>query len=134
MQELAFRKTDKDKYYYPKRKGINFYHTYKEDLKYLKEMGFKTVRTSIAWSRIFPNGDEESPNEKGLQFYDNLFDEMIHDGMIPLVTISHYEMPLNLSLTEKGWLSKNTLIYFKKFVDVIMERYKNKVKYWITFN
>lgn len=134
MQELAFRKTDKDKYYYPKRKGIDFYHTYKEDLKYLKEMGFKTVRTSIAWSRIFPNGDEESPNEKGLQFYDNLFDEMIHDGMIPLVTISHYEMPLNLSLTEKGWLSKNTLIYFKKFVDVIMERYKNKVKYWITFN
>lgn len=79
-------------------------------------MGFKTVRTSIAWSRIFPNGDEESPNEKGLQFYDNLFDEMIHDGMIPLVTISHYEMPLNLSLTEKGWLSKNTLIILKNLL------------------
>lgn len=133
-EEIKFRMNDQNKYYYPKRKGIDFYHTYKEDLQYLKEMGFKTVRTSIAWTRIFPNGIEETPNEKGLLFYDHLFDEMIHNGMIPLVTISHYEMPLYLSLNEKGWLSKKTLHCFERFVDTIMERYKHKVKYWITFN
>lgn len=125
---------DKDKYYYPKRKGIDFYHTYKEDLAYLRKMGFKTVRTSINWTRIFPTGEELVPNEKGLQFYDDLFDEMILDGMIPMVTISHYEMPLNLSIKYGGWYSKKTLESFKRFVDVIMERYKNKVKYWIAFN
>lgn len=133
-QEIEFRMNDKDKYYYPKRKGIDFYHTYKEDLAYLREMGFKTVRTSINWTRIFPTGEELVPNEKGLQFYDDLFDEMILDGMIPMVTISHYEMPLNLSIKYGGWYSKKTLESFKRFVDVIMERYKNKVKYWIAFN
>lgn len=132
--EIEFRMNDTTTNYYPKRKGIDFYHTYKEDLNYLKEMGLKTVRTSIAWTRIFPTGLENEPNEKGLQFYDNLFDEMIKDNMIPLVTISHYEMPIYLSINEGGWLSKTTLDAFKKLVDVIMERYKDKVKYWITFN
>lgn len=132
--EIKFRMNDKDTNYYPKRKGIDFYHTYKSDLKLLQEMGFKTVRTSIAWARIFPTGLEKEPNEKGLQFYDDLFDEMIKDGMVPLVTISHYEMPIHLSIKEGGWLSKKTLHAFERFVDVIMERYKTKVKYWITFN
>lgn len=82
--------------YYPKRYGIDFYHTYKEDLALLKEMGFKTFRTSISWSRIFPNGDEEEPNEAGLKFYDDLIDEIIKDGMEPIITMSHYDIPLHL--------------------------------------
>ncbi len=74
---------------YPKRWGIDFYHRYKEDLALLKEMGFKCYRTSIAWARIFPNGDEETPNEKGLQFYDDLISEIRANGMEPIITISH---------------------------------------------
>ncbi len=134
IDELEFRMTDHGKYYYPKRNGIDFYHTYKEDLKYFKEMGMNSLRTSIAWTRVFPTGEEEVPNETGLQFYDDLFDEMIANGLEPLITISHYEMPLHLSLKYGGWLSKEVLKAFERFVDVIMERYKNKVKYWITFN
>lgn len=134
LENIKFRMNDTEKYYYPKRNGIDFYHTYKEDLKLLAGMGLKSFRTSIAWSRIFPTGIESEPNEKGLQFYDDLFDEIIKNGMEPLITISHYEMPLYLSVTYGGWISKKTLDAFKKFVDVIMERYKNKVKYWIAFN
>lgn len=83
--------------YYPNHEGIDFYHKYKEDLALFEEMGFKCFRTSIAWSRIFPNGDEKLPNELGLKYYDDLFDEMIKRGMEPVVTISHYEMPLYLA-------------------------------------
>ena len=134
MDNIRFRMKDTEKYYYPKRKGIDFYHTYKDDLKYLKEMGLNTIRTSIAWTRIFPTGEETTPNEKGLKFYDNLFDEIIKNGMEPLITISHYEMPINLSVKYGGWLSRKTLECFERFVDVVLERYKDKVKYWITFN
>ena len=134
IEEIKFRMNDTEKYYYPKRHGIDFYHTYKEDLKYFQEMGMNSLRTSINWSRIFPTGEETEPNEAGLKFYDDLLDEMIKDGLEPLITISHYEMPVNLSLKYGGWYAKETLESFKRFVDVIMERYKNKVKYWIGFN
>lgn len=134
LDEIKFRMQDQSKYYYPKRTGIDFYHTYKEDLKLLSELGLNSLRISIAWTRIFPTGEELEPNEKGLQFYDDLLDEMIKNNLTPLVTISHYEMPLNLSVKYGGWYSKKTLEAFKRFVDVIMERYKNKVKYWIGFN
>ncbi len=134
LDEIKFRMQDQLKYYYPKRSGIDFYHTYKEDLKLLSELGLNSLRISIAWTRIFPTGEELEPNEKGLQFYDDLLDEMIKNHLTPLVTISHYEMPLNLSIKYGGWYSKETLEAFKRFVDVIMERYKNKVKYWIAFN
>ena len=132
--EIAFRMQDTEKYFYPKRHGIDFYHTYKEDLKFFKEMGMNSLRTSIDWSRIFPTGEETEPCEAGLKFYDDLFDEMIKDGLEPLITISHYEMPLNLTVKYGGWISRKTLEAFERFVDVIMERYKNKVKYWIGFN
>ena len=134
LEELKFRMNDKTVNHYPKRTGIDFYHTYKEDLKYFKEMGFNTLRTSINWSRIFPTGEELEPNEKGLQFYDDLFDEMIRLGMEPMITISHYEMPLNLSIKYGGWLDRKVIEYFNRYVDVVLERYKNKVKYWIVFN
>lgn len=114
--------------------GIDFYHRYKEDIKLFAEMGFKVFRTSIAWSRIFPNGDESEPNENGLQFYDNLFDECHKYGIEPLVTISHYETPLMLAKKYDGWRNRKLIGFYENYVRVIFERYKNKVKYWLTFN
>lgn len=120
--------------WYPKRYGIDFYHTYKSDLKYLKEMGFKTLRTSISWPRIFPNGDEEKPNEEGLKFYDDLIDEIIQDGMVPIITMSHYDIPLHLVTEYGGWTNRKLIDFFVRYAKVILERYKGKVKYWIVFN
>lgn len=120
--------------YYPNHEGIDFYHRYKEDLALMQEMGFKCFRTSIAWSRIFPNGDDAQPNEKGLQFYDDLFDEMIARGMKPVVTISHYEMPLALVNNYGGWANRKLVDFYVNYCEVIFNRYKGKVKYWMTFN
>lgn len=120
--------------YYPKRYGIDFYHTYKEDLKLLKEMGFKNFRTSISWSRVFPKGDEELPNEKGLAFYDAMIDEIIKDGMEPIITISHYDIPLHLVSEYGGFASRKVVDYFVNYAKILIERYKGKVKYWIVCN
>lgn len=117
-----------------KLEGIDFYHRYKEDIAMFAEMGFKVFRTSIAWSRIFPNGDEEEPNEAGLQFYDNLFDECLKYGIQPLVTISHYETPLHLAEAYDGWLDRRLIGFYERYVRTIFTRYKGKVKYWLTFN
>lgn len=119
---------------YPKRRGIDFYHRYKEDLALFAEMGFKTLRVSIAWSRIFPTGEEAEPNEKGLQFYFDLFTEMKRLNIEPIVTLSHYEMPLALSVKYNGWVERKVVDYFVKFSKVCFLRYKNLVKYWLTFN
>lgn len=120
--------------YYPKRKGINFYHHYREDIKLFKEMGLKCFRTSFNWSRIFPNGDEEKPNELGLAFYDNLIDELLENDIEPIMTISHYEMPIHLVNKYGGWLSRKTIDFYEHLCKVLFERYHNRVKYWITFN
>jgi 6-phospho-beta-glucosidase len=114
--------------------GIDFYHRYKEDIKLLAEMGFKVFRTSIAWARIFPNGDESEPNEKGLKFYDDLFDECHKYGIEPLVTISHYETPLGLAQKYDGWRNRKLIGFYETYVRTIFARYKDKVKYWLTFN
>ncbi|GIM29717.1 6-phospho-beta-glucosidase [Clostridium polyendosporum] len=114
--------------------GIDFYHRYKEDIKLFAEMGFKVFRTSIAWSRIYPNGDDAQPNEKGLQFYDDLFDECLKYGIEPLVTISHYETPLALSKNYDGWVNRKLVGFYENYVRTIFNRYKDKVKYWLTFN
>ena len=124
---------DKDAIY-PKRWGIDFYHTYKDDLKLLKGMGLNSFRTSIAWARIFPNGDELEPNEEGLKFYDNLIDEIIALDMEPVITISHYEMPLNLTLNYTGWYSRELIDFFVRYCQVLFDRYGNRVKYWIIVN
>ena len=108
--------------------GIDFYHRYKEDVKLFAQMGFRVFRTSIAWSRIFPNGDEEPPNEKGLRFYDNLFDECLKYGIEPMVTISHYETPLHLAVAYNGWVNRKMIGFYERFVRTIFHRYKNKVK------
>lgn len=114
--------------------GIDFYHRYQEDIKMFAEMGFKTFRTSIAWSRIFPKGDEAVPNEKGLQFYDRLFEECLKHGIEPLVTLSHYETPLHLAREYNGWANRKLIDFYTHFAKTVFTRYKNKVKYWLTFN
>ena len=117
-----------------KLEGIDFYHRYKEDIALFAEMGFKTYRTSIAWTRIFPNGDETEPNEAGLQFYDDLFDELAKYGIEPLITLSHYETPLHLAREYDGWVNRKMIGFYENYVRTVFTRYKDKVKYWLTFN
>ncbi|WP_080848612.1 glycoside hydrolase family 1 protein [Cytobacillus gottheilii] len=120
--------------YYPNHEGIDFYNRYKEDIGLFAEMGFKVYRMSIAWSRIFPDGNEAEPNEEGLAFYDRVFDELHKYGIEPVVTISHYEMPLNLVKEYGGWRSREVIGYFETYVNAIFNRFKDKVKNWMTFN
>ncbi|WP_353949107.1 6-phospho-beta-glucosidase [Sporolactobacillus sp. Y61] len=119
---------------YPKRWGIDFYNRYKEDIQLFDEMGFKVLRVSIAWSRIFPQGDEQQPNEEGLQFYDRLFAELHAHGIEPVVTLSHYEIPLGLAEKYNGWTDRRVIDCFVRYARTVFQRYKNKVRYWITFN
>lgn len=132
--ELEEYMTNPENYLFPKRWGIDFYHRYKEDIALLAEMGFKTFRLSIAWPRIYPTGLESEPNEAGLQFYDDVFDECAKYGIEPLVTMSHYEMPITLTQKYNGWVSRELIPLFDKYARTIFNRYKNKVNYWITFN
>lgn len=120
--------------YFPKRNGVDFYHRYKEDIALFAEMGFKVFRMSIAWPRIFPTGEEETPNEAGLAFYDKVLDELLKYNIEPLVTISHYEMPVALSQKYNGWEDRRLIDLYLKFANTLFDRYKDKVKYWITFN
>ena len=120
--------------YYPSHVATDFYHHFKEDIALMKEMGFKTFRMSMNWARIFPNGDDETPNEEGLKFYDEVFDECAKYGIEPLVTLSHYETPLNLVHKYGGWQNRKCIDAFVKYSTTVMKNYKGKVKYWLTFN
>ena len=117
-----------------KLEAIDFYHRYQEDIRLFAEMGFKVFRTSIAWSRIFPKGDEEQPNEAGLEFYDRVFEECRKYGIEPLVTLSHYETPLYLAETYNGWADRRMIGFYERYVRTVFKRYRGKVKYWLTFN
>lgn len=119
---------------FPKRWGINFKETYSADLKLLGGMGLKLFRTSIDWSRIFPNGDDAEPNEAGLLFYDKLIAEILANGMEPMITMSHYELPLNLTLNYDGWYSRAVVDLFVRYCKVLLDRYQDQVKYWLVFN
>lgn len=114
--------------------AVDFYHRYQKDIRLFAEMGFKVFRLSIAWSRIFPKGDEKEPNEKGLEFYDRVFDECHRYGIEPLVTISHYETPLYLAEHYNGWSNRALIGFYENYVRTVFTRYKDKVKYWLTFN
>ncbi|MHA8114621.1 glycoside hydrolase family 1 protein [Kosakonia cowanii] len=120
--------------YYASHQAVDFYHHYKEDVALFAEMGFKCFRTSIAWSRIFPRGDETTPNEAGLQFYDNLFDELLKYGIEPVITLSHYETPLALYQEYGGWKNRQLIDFFTRYCETVFRRYQGKVKYWMTFN
>ncbi|HBF0728644.1 TPA: 6-phospho-beta-glucosidase [Clostridioides difficile] len=119
---------------YPNHEAINFYENYKEDIRLFAEMGYKCFRTSIAWTRIFPKGDESTPNEDGLKFYDDLFDELLKYNIEPVITLSHFEMPYHLVKNYGGWRNRKLIDFFVNFCEVVMNRYKDKVKYWMTFN
>ena len=120
--------------YYPSHEAIDFYHNYKEDIRLFGEMGFKVFRMSINWTRIFPNGDELEPNEEGLKFYDDVFAELKKYNIEPLVTISHYEMPFGLVQNYNGWSSREVIDCYVRYCETIFNRYKDVVKYWLTFN
>ncbi|MEJ6120661.1 glycoside hydrolase family 1 protein [Vibrio sp. 2-Bac 85] len=114
--------------------AIDFYHRYPQDIALFKELGFTCFRLSIAWSRIFPKGDELAPNELGLAYYDKIFDELEKHGITPLVTLSHYEMPLYLAEQYKGWTSRKLIGFFERYAKVVFARYGRRVKHWLTFN
>ena len=130
---MITREIDPDKFY-PNHDGIDFYHHYAEDIALFAEVGFNMFRMSISWSRIFPNGDDEKPNELGLAFYDRVFDELAKYHIEPMVTISHYEMPYNLVDKYNGWTNRKCIGFFENFCHTIFDRYQGKVKYWLTFN
>lgn len=123
-----------DTEFYPNHEATDFYHHWKEDIALFAEMGFKIYRMSVSWSRIFPKGDEEEPNEEGLRFYDQVIAELLRYGIEPLITISHYENPLHLSLEYGGWKNRKLIDFYLRFAKVLLKRYRGKVKYWLTFN
>lgn len=134
QQTIAAAKQTDDVIYYPKRRGIDFYHHYKEDIALFAEMGFKVLRVSIAWTRLFPTGVEKEPLQSGIDFYRNLFLELRKYNIEPLVTLSHYEMPLYLVEHYDGWVSRELVSFFVRFAKVAFKEYGHLVKYWLTFN
>ncbi|GEL91335.1 glycoside hydrolase family 1 protein [Enterococcus villorum] len=123
-----------DEYVYPNHRGIEHYDRFKEDIALFAEMGFKCYRFSIAWTRIFPQGDETTPNERGLAFYEQVIDECLKYGIEPVITISHYEMPLYLAKEYGGWKNRQLIDFYERFAKTVLERFSSKVKYWMTFN
>lgn len=121
-------------YHYPGHEAIDFYHHYKEDIALFAEMGFKCFRLSIAWTRIFPNGFDQEPNEEGLKFYESVFDECHKYGIEPLVTIVHFDAPVACTKKFGSWKSREMIDCYLKYCEVLFKRYKGKVKYWLTFN
>lgn len=132
--ETMRKETDgvQDGYYYSSHRAVDYYHHYKDDIRLLGDMGINAFRMSIAWTRIYPTGMEDKPNEAGLAFYDKVFDELIKYGIEPVVTISHYEPPFALS--KEGWADRKMIDYYLKYAETLFRRYKDKVNYWITFN
>lgn len=120
--------------FYPSHEAIDFYHHYKSDIALFAEMGFKALRISIAWSRIFPTGEEEIPNEEGLRFYDSLFDELKKHDMEPVVTLAHFDVPVHLVEKYGSWRSREVVGLFEHYAKTVFQRYQDKVKYWVTFN
>ncbi|SLF25540.1 beta-glucosidase B [Mycobacteroides abscessus subsp. bolletii] len=117
-----------------KREAIDFYHRYREDIDLFAEMGFKTFRLSFAWSRIFPQGDETEPNAAGLEFYDRVINYLLEKGIEPLVTLSHYETPLHLARHYGGWTNRELITFFERYARTVIEHFKGRVRYWLTFN
>lgn len=120
--------------FYPSHEAIDFYHRYPEDIALFAEMGFKALRVSIAWARIYPTGEDTAPNEAGLRYYDNLFDELLAHGIQPVVTLAHFDVPVNLVGKYGSWRSRELVSLFETYAITVFSRYKDKVKYWMTFN
>lgn len=133
LAQIRAALTDKEGWY-PKRQGCDFYHHYKEDIAEFAAMGFKVFRFSIAWTRIYPNGDETEPNAEGLRFYDDLINELLAHGIEPLVTINHYDFPLHLALSCNGFADRRCIDYYLRYCSTLFEHYADRVKYWLPFN
>lgn len=134
IPENAQFKVFEGEFDYPSHNAVDFYHNYKEDIAYMAELGFGTYRMSISWPRIYPTGLEETPNEKGLQFYDDVFDELLKHNIEPVVTLHHFEVPIELTNRWNSWLDRRTIDVFIKYCETVFTRYRSKVKKWITFN
>ncbi len=119
---------------YPSHEGIDFYHRYKEDIALFAEMGFKALRISIDWSRIYPKGDEQEPNLLGIQFYQNVVDELLKHGIEPIVTLYHFEMPVHLVREYGSWVNPKVVDFYLNYCQTMFEALKGKVRYWVTFN
>lgn len=133
-RKREFTKTVEEGKIYPNHEAIDFYHTYKEDIALFAEMGFKALRFSIDWGRIYPNGDDEKPNPKGIEFYQNLADELLKDRIEPIVTLFHFEMPVNIVKKYNSWLSKDTVDLYLKYCSTMFEALKGRIRYWVNFN
>lgn len=120
--------------YYPSHEAIDMYHHWKEDIAYMAQMGFKCYRFSIAWSRIFPTGEEDTPNEEGLRFYEEMIDELLRNQIKPVITICHFDVPLHLEQKYGSWRSREVIDAYLKYCEAIFRRFKGKVTYWMTFN
>ncbi len=120
--------------YYPSHRAVDFYHHWREDIALMAEMGFKCFRMSMSWTRIFPNGDDAEPNEEGLAFYEQIFDELLSHGIQPVVTICHFDVPLSLSERLDGWVSRRMIDAYVRYAETLFTRYRGKVRYWMTFN
>ena len=133
-ERYYYNKAHENALHFPYRKAVDFYGHYKEDIALMAEMGFKVFRMSISWSRIYPTGEEAYPNKEGIQFYHNVFDELRKYQIEPLVTMTHYELPAALVEKYNGWQSERLIDLFVKYAKTLIDEYKDKVKYWITFN
>ncbi|AXK51589.1 glycoside hydrolase family 1 protein [Spiroplasma alleghenense] len=133
-EKIAKYLDPKNDYYFPKRNGIGFYQTYKEDIKILSELGLKVFRMSIAWTRIFPNGDEKEPNQAGLKYYENIVNECLKYNIKVLFTLQHNEIPLGIAQNYGGWANKKVIDFFVNYALVVMNKFKGKVNYWVPFN
>lgn len=134
LETVNSRLMDNNHFKYPKRKGIDFYNYYPNDIKLFAEMGFKALRLSIAWTRLYPTGEEEKPNPEGIKFYHNVFKELKKYNIEPIVTLAHYETPINLSIKYNGWYSRKLINFFLKFCDTCFNEFSQYVKYWLGFN
>lgn len=133
--KLGYKKSELDQNeYYPSHTGIDFYHHYKEDIALLAEMGLKVFRTSISWSRIFPNGDEEMPNQAGINYYKGLFKTCKQHGMELLVTLAHFDIPMGIVEKYNGWKNRETIDLYIKFAETCFNNFGEYVNYWIPFN
>ncbi len=126
--------TDTDDRKYPKRRGIDFYHRYREDIELFAQMGFKALRFSMAWTRIYPNGDEEKPNEAGLQYYRDVINELKKHGIQPIITLSHFEMPMHLVTEYSGWSDRRVIDFYLNYARTVIDAFHEDIRYWITFN
>lgn len=120
--------------YYPSHEGIDFYHRYKEDIAMFADMGFKALRFSVDWSRIYPNGDDDTPNQKGLDHYQSVIDELLKYDIEPIITLFHFELPVNITKKYGSWMNRKTIDLYLRYVETVVRAYKGKVKYWVTFN